>query len=814
MKMRFTIERMRTLVLAAGVLLVVALVAFLAVGKWKNMLDGRDLPKRLGKDIMQEARGVTYTEAHGGHVLFKIHASRAEQLKNEHALLHDVKIEFFAKDGRGVDSISGSDFEYDQKSGVGMAEGPVEITLTRPQATAANGAKLPEVPAAGTVQVQTSGLSFNQNSGVLTTTKKVNFTLTSGSGSAVGAVYDSQQGFLVLDRAVELTATRGGRRVVVHAAHAEFERDAQLCRLTNATSNYKGGEATAGRAKILFREDGTAQRLDAAKGFTLTTSGGGRVTAPTGWLEFGQRNEPKSGEMEGGVKLTSANPGRQLQGSAPSAQMQFGVQGELKQVAMSQGAEMRSNTEEGAGAKALRVSRTWRSPVAQVDFRDAGNGRMEPAELQGSGGVVVTTETQRGNAAPVPARLAADEVTGKFGPGAELTAIDGVGHAQMEQTVADGAKQTATGDRIEARFAPAAEAAKNTANARGGTAEIQSAVLMGHVTLVQRPAKKARAQAQEPLEATAGRATYEDAGQRLQLTENPRVQEGELQLTAKTIDVSQQAGEAFAHGDVKATWMDTGAATGRDEGVGARAAKPAGMALGGQTPAHVIADEAQFSQAGGEAIFRGHARLWQDANSIAAPVIVLNREKQTLVARSLTPDEPVEAVLLGTNEEAAGMAPRTQQRQGRKKASNSPSVIRVRGGEFAYSDAEHRAVMTGGTLGPVVADAGGATCTAREVVLLLRPQGTKTAAAEVERVTASGDVVVSSQGRRGTGTKLVYSSLTGEYTLTGTPAEPPRLTDPARGTVTGAALIFNSRNDSVRIEGRGHETRTETTAPR
>ena len=33
---RLTIERMRTLVLAAGVLLVVALVVFLAVGKWKN----------------------------------------------------------------------------------------------------------------------------------------------------------------------------------------------------------------------------------------------------------------------------------------------------------------------------------------------------------------------------------------------------------------------------------------------------------------------------------------------------------------------------------------------------------------------------------------------------------------------------------------------------------------------------------------------------------------------------------------------------------------------------------------------------------
>ena len=47
--------------------------------------------------------------------------------------------------------------------------------------------------------------------------------------------------------------------------------------------------------------------------------------------------------------------------------------------------------------------------------------------------------------------------------------------------------------------------------------------------------------------------------------------------------------------------------------------------------------------------------------------------------------------------------------------------------------------------------------------------------------------------------------------LTGTAAVPPRMTDPARGNVTGEALIFNSGDDSVRVEGGGRETRTETT---
>ena len=80
-------------------------------------------------------------------------------------------------------------------------------------------------------------------------------------------------------------------------------------------------------------------------------------------------------------------------------------------------------------------------------------------------------------------------------------------------------------------------------------------------------------------------------------------------------------------------------------------------------------------------------------------------------------------------------------------------------------------------------------------------------------MTATGHVVLTLEGRRGTGERLEYSSVTGEYVLTGTAATPPKMTDPDRGTVTGEALIFHSRDGSVSIEGGGSETRTETTAP-
>ena len=855
--MRFTIERMRTLVLAAGVLLVAALAVFLAIGKWKNLRSARDIPKRLGIDIEQEANGFVHVEFHGGHTLFKIEASKADQFKDGRALLHHVTIEMYGQDGRLTDRIEGNEFEYSQQTGIATAQGKVEMTLMRPGEAPAIAPKAKQAldgkakgkplsqaaqPAsAGAIHVETSGLSFNQKTRVASTTQHVEFSMARGSGSAMGAIYDSEQGDLVLNSAVELTTSRGGEPVTIHARHAEFERGDQLCTLLDATADYRGGHATAGLAKVQFRDDGSAQRLDGVNGFTLATATGGHLEAPQGTLEFDEHNQPRHGDLQGGVTIDSAAANRQLHGTAPAAVLDFSPQGELRFIELNQGVEMRSESEglaAGAHPVPLHVTRTWRSPVADVVFRNAGPGQVEPSSMHGSGGVVVTTETQRGNAAPVPSRLAADQVTGEFGPGSVLSAMTGVGHASIEQITAQGAHQTATGDRLEVRFQPAPAPGSGTP-ARGATAaqpaaaQIQSAILEGHVVLIQQPVSKSGAQPQPPMRATAGRAVYENggpsaaAGEWLRLTESPRIDDGPFELTAQKIDVSEQSGDAFAHGEVKATWLGGAAPeTGRRNDSESQTANTDAVTLGGQGPAHAIADEAQFNQRTGEATFRGRARLWQQANSIAAPLVVLNRQRQTLEARSANPAEPVRAVLLSAGAPATLARPDMEsvhethgQYSGRAPGrAQTPSVIRVRGTEFTYSGAEHKAVMLGGALGPVVAQTGGATCTANQIVLMLRPSGNSTAnqraQGQVERMIATGHVILSSEGRRGTGAQLVYTGASGDYELTGTASAPPLLTDPARGSVTGAALIFNSRDDSVSIEGGGRETRTDTTAPR
>ena len=56
-----------------------------------------------------------------------------------------------------------------------------------------------------------------------------------------------------------------------------------------------------------------------------------------------------------------------------------------------------------------------------------------------------------------------------------------------------------------------------------------------------------------------------------------------------------------------------------------------------------------------------------------------------------------------------------------------------------------------------------------------RPQPAQT---QLDRIVATGRVVITQPGRSGSGEKLVYTADDGKYILTGTPGNPPRIVRP------------------------------------
>ena len=88
-----------------------------------------------------------------------------------------------------------------------------------------------------------------------------------------------------------------------------------------------------------------------------------------------------------------------MHGTAPTAELEFTAQGQLRHAHLEQGVAMDSEEQRRQSGQPQRLSRHWRSPVADVEFRDAGHGQIEPGAVHGTGGVVVTGESQRGSEA-------------------------------------------------------------------------------------------------------------------------------------------------------------------------------------------------------------------------------------------------------------------------------------------------------------------------------------------------------------------------------------------------------------------------------
>ena len=199
---------------------------------------------------------------------------------------------------------------------------------------------------------------------------------------------------------------------------------------------------------------------------------------------------------------------------------------------------------------------------------------------------------------------------------------------------------------------------------------------------------------------------------------------------------------------------------------------------------------------------------------MAAPVIELQRDPETLKAYGQPAANGAVFTVIATS---AG-------------AQQQPGVFRVHSRELLYSDVDHKATFTGAVSAE---DSNGVVhCDQVEAFLTAAPELPRTSVAanatpplkaagsaaglaesgqsRVDRIVATGHVVLQQPGRRGSGEKLVYTAGDGKYVLTGTSATPPHLYDQAHGAVSGEALIFDSRDDSVSVTGGRSKAVTDT----
>jgi lipopolysaccharide export system protein LptA len=276
--------------------------------------------------------------------------------------------------------------------------------------------------------------------------------------------------------------------------------------------------------------------------------------------------------------------------------------------------------------------------------------------------------------------------------------------------------------------------------------------------------------------AWAQRGEYTTVDEMVVLTGSPRVVDGGMMTTAKTVRMNRATGDAAAEGNVKSTYNDL-------------KAQPDGALLASSDPIHVTSRSMTAHRASSIAVYTGDARLWQDANIVEAPTLEFDRDHRSLFAYGDpkgTVSQPVSTVLVQVD-----------------KAGNA-TPVRVTSERMKYTDAEREAFFDGG----VTARQTDATMTGDRMTVFLLPRSQKAgktnsaAPGQIDRIITEKHVVIVQPTRHATGERLVYTSADDKYVLTGGSNDPPSIFDAERGKTTGDSLTFYRRDDRVLVEGR------------
>jgi lipopolysaccharide export system protein LptA len=817
-------------------LLVAAITGFFVYGRWQGRRLGHDVPYGLGRSIQQSTNGFTYSESRGGHTIYTLHASKAVQFKNgDHAELHDVSITLYGAQGAPSNHIYGSEFDWDPVNGVARATGEVQIDFqgsTGPGAQAGKSSE-DEGEDKNTVHVKTSGLVFNKQTGLASTTERIEFRLAAAAGSATGASFDSQSGIVILAADVAFNSSVGGSPLAVRAHHAQYDRGSRLLYLLQDVTDYADSHSSSDQATVSFRADGSAYQIDAEGNVIFTGNEGQQINTRKAHIDLGPKSEPQQAVLDGGLLYIANNDARLMHGSASSGTLLFGPLSTIKHAQLRDAVSVVEEEKLPPPVASAQVksrpnpppttTRQLGASKVDVDFT-AGPDRGPMADhILAVGSARLNVHTIYAKTPPEDTTVQGDQLFATLVDGEVLSSLRGTGHTSLVTVSPSGVKQSSTGDNLLLTFAPppahpAPKAGKGKPSppTRQPAAQLQSAVQVGNVTLTQEtpqetPAKPADATAQpgaavpDVTTAVAQRASYDAASQVVQLSGDPRIRDANGELSAAAIEMERTSGNANATGGVKATYRQS---SGQKQ------------AFTGTGPVHVVADHAHLDHATDLTTFYGKsgelARLWQGSDSVSAPVLELSRVRATLAAH-------------GPGGDAAAVNAVFTSAPSNPKATPGPpahtaqtSVVRLQSRTLFYADADHKAVFSGGVVAQTVS--GVLHSSFMDVYFTPPPaapgaHGSATPSSgktpdqqgsQVSKIVARGAVELQQPGRKGAGEDLTYTAEDGKFVLTGTSATPPRLTDQVRGTVTGAALIFNDRDDSVMVSSGASKAVTQT----
>ncbi len=748
----------------------------------------KDVPNKIAYEIKQTANGFQFSKSEAGRTIFTIHAKDVKEFKlNGRADLHDVSVIVYGSDTSRFDQIYGDDFTFDPKSGNVTAKGEVQIDL---QANPAGG-EAPDQAAPkqlkDPIHLKTRDLVFNRDSGDAHTDARVDFSTPQATGWAVGIHYSAKPGKLMLVSQVHVTLT-GENDAKLFATHGVITRAPREIILDHPRMERETGTLQSDQATFFLGPENEVQRVQATGNVNAETSDQAteKMRAHADQAELlltSNQNLLRTATLTGNVHVEREGD-QPMQGDAGRVVLDFVGQNILQKAHASEGVRLAQRTTTPKKPAADNSTPQDFDIRAQaIDFFIAEGRRLDRAQTSGPAQITIfPAQEQNQNLATTPPQrtvVTAGRFDAKFAAtpqgASRLASVHGAPDAKIVSIAPNQPDRISTSETLDAEFLT-----------EGGIASI---IQQGSVAYTDGQPPEKRTQA------WADKALYTPADQILLLTGSPRVSDGGMETTAKTIRINRATNDSFAEGNVKSTYNEVKEQTN-------------GALLSSSSPIHVTSAKMTAHNSPAIALYEGNARLWQDANIIEAPSIQFDRDTRSLIAQG-TRTQPVSTVLVQQklNSEGAAAQKPPNTKEGEHKAKKKPqeslgqaSPITITALRLTYSDPDRKAhyeenVKARGTDFDARSDQ-------MDVYLLPRSQSESVQSppspGKLDHMVAQGHVFLQEPGRRANSQTLVYTASDDKFVLTG---GPPSIFDAEHGKITGVSLTFFRADDRVLVEG-------------
>ncbi len=733
-------------------LLVIAILGIvLAVGNSylrQKLIAEQNAPKKpapLPMGLSAKTGKWEWANNQGDKVKSLIRASGFREIKDPPSTeLEGLELLLYDQTGTKYDLVESPSARFTKGDRVLFSEGEVRITMGIPE----DGPKPNRV-----LEIKSSAVRFELATNKATTDKPVWFRFGQGEGKSIGADYDPNLRELNLRSAVELT-WHGAKTMQVQAGEALYKELESKVYLKPWAKLTRESLVLNAQDSIVMLEKGIVRQVDATRAVG-----------------------------------TDQQKGRSLEFGADSLRLMFNAKGQAEKVEGNGTARLAStNDRERTVMNARRVELNF--AATQKD------STLERAFAQGEARVEAKP-MPRSKVAPVETKvLASDSIEMKMRPGGEeierLETHD-PGVIELLPNLPTQRKRRLEGERIHMLYGKnnmleRLRSVKSTTRTEPAAEPVQKPPALPMVTSSQdleaffSPVNGELARLEQwtnfkyqqgAKQATAERASLEQAKNEIRLTGKARVWDPTGSTDADRIQLDQKSGDFTAEGQVRSV---------RE---GERKQAAGGLMTGGE-PVRATANQMSSKANNTQVRYEGRAVMWQGANRLSADRIDIDRPKQILKANGQVVSQILD-----------------------QKASTQGTQVftLVRAPELTYSDKDQFAHYRGGAL----MTRPGLQVKGQELRAYLSSNENSESNWEapnggLEKAFADGKVEIvetrDTKSRQGWGDHAEYYVGEARLVLEGTR---PRMVDLLAGvpqrTTEGKSMVWFANNDRLIVDG-------------